>query len=363
MKSEIIEDQILINNSIKKYKKSYNICKSTIKIELKNGSKASGFFIKYKREKKPFYCIMTNHHVIPPELTDNGESILIKYDGEEKNLKLVLNQKERHIQCLRDLLGIDITIIEIIEKDNIDDSFFSLPMEYDCEYQSFKGKNILVSQYPLGGEIHLSDGQIIEIKDFIFYHDADTLHGSSGGPIILQGDDKILGIHKGSKNNSINVGIFIKIILEIVMQLKRNGEGIEYYKNGKIKYIGNFVDDEYDGEGQFHYENGEIYIGGFKHGKRNGSGCVFKDEDLIQEGEFINDEYIEPKEIEEKGKILKKIGLNIGKLIIFPYVGYYYAWSGLLGFKCTKCWHSKKDHVKIGEKKNKCYLCKKICES
>ena len=185
MKSEIIEDQILINNSIKKYKKSYNICKSTIKIELKNGSKASGFFIKYKREKKPFYCIMTNHHVIPPELTDNGERILIKYDGEEKNLKLVLNQKERHIQCLRDLLGIDITNIEIIEKDNIDDSFFSLPMEYDCEYQSFKGKNILVSQYPLGGEIHLSDGQIIEIKDFIFYHDADTLHGSSGGPIIL----------------------------------------------------------------------------------------------------------------------------------------------------------------------------------
>ena len=40
--------------------------------------------------------------------------------------------------------------------------------------------------------------------------------------------------------------------------------------------------------------------------KRNGSGCVFKDEDLIQEGEFINDEYSEPKEIEEKGKILKK---------------------------------------------------------
>ena len=163
----------------------------------------------------------------------------------------------------------------------------------------------------------------------MFYHDADTLHGSSGGPIILQGEDKILGIHKGSINNSINVGIFIKIILEIVMQLKRNGEGIEYYKNGKIKYIGNFVDDEYDGEGQFHYQNGQIYIGGFKHGKRNGNGCIFKDEDLIQEGEFINDEYIEPKEIEEKGKILKKIALNVGKMIIIPYVGYYYAWSGL----------------------------------
>ena len=197
----------------------------------------------------------------------------------------------------------------------------------------------------------------------MFYHDADTLHGSSGGPIILQGEDKILGIHKGSINNSINVGIFIKIILEIVMQLKRNGEGIEYYKNGKIKYIGNFVDDEYDGEGQFHYQNGQIYIGGFKHGKRNGNGCIFKDEDLIQEGEFINDEYIEPKEIEEKGKILKKIALNVGKMIIIPYVGYYYAWSGLFWFKCTKCWHSKKDHVKIGEKKNKCNLCKKICES
>ena len=54
MKSEIIEDQILINNSIKKYKKSYNICKSTIKIELKNGSKASGFFLNIKEKKSHF---------------------------------------------------------------------------------------------------------------------------------------------------------------------------------------------------------------------------------------------------------------------------------------------------------------------
>ena len=55
---------------IKKNKKSINqnivqinnVCdqwKSVIKIELKNG-KGSGFFIKFKRNNKPFYCLMTN---------------------------------------------------------------------------------------------------------------------------------------------------------------------------------------------------------------------------------------------------------------------------------------------------------------
>ena len=52
----------------------------------------------------------------------------------------------------------------------------------------------------------------------------------------------------------------------------RNGNGIEYYKNGNIKYDGYFINDIYDGIGKYYYENGEYYDGEFKNDLRNGKG-------------------------------------------------------------------------------------------
>ena len=107
-----------------------NVCetwKSTIKIELKDGSKASGFFIKYSRNNKPFYCLMTNQHVIDDELTKKDEEILIKYENEKRQLKIELNKEERIIICFKKILNIDLTVVEIIPKDSIDESYFLLP--------------------------------------------------------------------------------------------------------------------------------------------------------------------------------------------------------------------------------------------
>ena len=53
---------------------------------------------------------------------------------------------------------------------------------------------------------------------------------------------------------------------------KRNGEWKHYYlTNGKLRFKGNFVDDEPDGEQRFYYQNGNIkqegkYAGGLKEG-------------------------------------------------------------------------------------------------
>ena len=41
----------------------------------------------------------------------------------------------------------------------------------------------------------------------------------------------------------------------------KNGRGKEYYKNGKIKYEGDFINDKYEGYGKYIWENGEYYIG------------------------------------------------------------------------------------------------------
>ncbi|MFM7856271.1 MAG: hypothetical protein ACKO96_31205 [Flammeovirgaceae bacterium] len=43
--------------------------------------------------------------------------------------------------------------------------------------------------------------------------------------------------------------------------MKKNGFGTEYYSNGKIRYQGQYKDDEYNGQGKKIYENGDYYIG------------------------------------------------------------------------------------------------------
>ena len=75
----------------------------------------------------------------------------------------------------------------------------------------------------------------------MFFHDSDTENGSSGGPIILQGDDKVLAIHKGyykgdKEQDKKNIGIFIGIIIDILRDYKRNGKYKDFYENGEVKY-------------------------------------------------------------------------------------------------------------------------------
>ena len=308
MKSEIV-NEALINNNMIPMDNVYDICKATIKIELKNFVKASGFFLKFERNNKDFYCIMTNQHVIKPDIIRNKEEILIIYENEKKNFTIKLDKKERIIECFddNDSLQIDATIIEIIEKDNIDDSYFLSPnLDYIEINKSLINKDIQILQYPRGKILSLAMGIITEISsenDYMFLHNADTLSGSSGSPIVLKGEKTVIAIHTGTmKDKKENVGFFIGIIIDIMRMYKKNGEGKENYKDGKIKFEGNFLDDKYDGERKFYDENGEIYIGQFKNGKKNGNFCIIKDNELIKEGEFENDEFIikEKSDVEDK---------------------------------------------------------------
>ena len=87
------------HNSIIPINNIYKICKAVIKIELMNGTEASGFFILLKR-KKPFYCLMINEHVISFNIIENKETIKIQYDNKEKNMQIKLDREERIIISL-----------------------------------------------------------------------------------------------------------------------------------------------------------------------------------------------------------------------------------------------------------------------
>ena len=299
-----MENEVYIqNNELIPMHKIYNMCKSTIQIknEKKSGTYfSSGFFIKFQKNNKPFYCIMTNDHCISQAIIDKKKEIIIFYENKSKELKIKLNPIERLMKSFKKDFSLDITIIQIIEKDQINDDYFLLPdLDYINNYDFLVGEEIEIPQFPQGGDLQMSKGEIkglnYEVNKYEFIHTASTLTGSSGSPIILKDKERVIGIHKaGNETKQENYGDFIGPITNTINELKRNGKGIEYYRSGEIKYEGNFVDDEYDGyDGCFHYESGDIYIGQFKKGKKNGSGCIYdKDNNLKVEGKFLDDELI-----------------------------------------------------------------------
>ena len=302
--------------------------KATVKIKVPKGT-GTGFFIKLERNKKPFYCLMANQHVIEYEMILNKEIIFL-YDNEERLIsEIKLNIKERIIICFMELLKLDVTLVEIIPKDNINyQTYFLLPYNFNNDFNphQFMIKDIEIMQYPQGGEQCFSYGKTCGLYPDnynIFIHNCNTNFGSSGGPIFLSGDQRVIAIHKGVYNVvKENAGIFIEPIIKYLQNYKRNGEGIEYYENGQTKFVGEFLNDEYNGEGTFYYPNGDYYIGQFKNGIKNGKGyeyysngevfsglfknglkngygCIMKNNIKIKEGLFMNDQFINNGEINQ----------------------------------------------------------------
>ena len=64
------------------------------------------------------------------------------------------------------------------------------------------------------------------------------------------------------------------IIREKKKNGKAHGNGILFYKNGKIKYEGNFINGKFDGKGKFYRENGDYYVGQEKNYKALGKGIL-----------------------------------------------------------------------------------------
>ena len=288
------------HNYIKPMNNIFKICKATVKILFSEGG-GSGFFFKFFRNKKPFYCLMTNNHVITPRLINKNKEIRLFYENETKQLDIILNKAERIIVCLSELYELDITIVEMIPKDKVDESYFLDKYNFqdgNINLENYIGREIQTFQYPLGQILSSSEGIILgnyTSNAYIFTHTAETKHGSSGSPIVLKGDDKVLAIHKGKLvETGDNVGILVEIIVDIMKDYKKNGHYVEYYENGALKYDGKFKDDIYhDDSGTYVDLNGEMYyLGPFRNGIREGEGKeYYNNGEKKYEGNFSNNEY------------------------------------------------------------------------
>ena len=191
------------------------ICKIIIEEKFIFGT---GFFMKISDSLK---YLITCHHIINQEMINKN---IILEIWNEKKMKLTLDG--RFIKYAQEPL--DITVIEINEKDNIYEDIIFL--DYDSNYnnvESFYKKEDIFSVFYCynNKKITASSGRIKSIiNEYEFYHDIHTEIGSSGSPIILLSNLKVIGVHKGYALKE-NIGIFIdKIIKEISISNKTSND-------------------------------------------------------------------------------------------------------------------------------------------
>ena len=184
------------------------ICK--IKIGIEQGT---GFFCKipFPNKENMLPVFITNNHIINKELFNEKIQIKIKEEKNKKYINLNKNRKKYTNEKY------DITIIEIIEEDNInnylelDDKILNdiVNNENENENEEYIDETIYIIQYP-EGELSVSFGilnGIAKDKCYTLLHKSYTNEGSSGSPI-LNLQNKIIGIHKeGDKKNLILVNM------------------------------------------------------------------------------------------------------------------------------------------------------------
>ena len=144
-KENKIVDSTLFRNDISLLQATSSLCK------IQNNDKiSSGFLIKLFKDKKDFFCLMTNEHVINKDMVKNQESFMLYFDNKKKTKKIKLDKNERYIRDFRDM-NIDAIVIEILPEDDISSDFFLLPnVDYLDNKKKLINREIAVLQYSSG---------------------------------------------------------------------------------------------------------------------------------------------------------------------------------------------------------------------
>ena len=193
------------------------IYNSIVRIEIQN-KWGTGFFLKKQIQNEFKYFLITCEHVIT-KYDVNSKIPIQLYYGKKSNEKkkiIVLDNTKRFIACFGGKEK-DVTVIEILKSDDIpEDKYLMADLNYKYGYNIYKNCKLFLAGYPddpmYQNERHISSGEIKSIKGFEFEHSIDTRPGSSGAPICLIENLRLIGIHKqGDKIKAINRGTFIGV--------------------------------------------------------------------------------------------------------------------------------------------------------
>ena len=139
--------------------KYLNIGKSICKIICPK-SNGIGFFLKLSKGNSLTNFLFTNASLIKNEIIESKEKITIFYGS--KNISIKLDNNERFIQNY-EYLNIDITVIEILNQDNIKEKYFTNVFSINDDFNFIESENKeIIIYYYLDNELKYANG--INIK-------------------------------------------------------------------------------------------------------------------------------------------------------------------------------------------------------
>lgn len=187
-----------------------NIAKSTCIIEYINNNKrikGTGFLVELPipNSNNPMKGLMTNNHILDHKILLKKE-ISLSFDLENKSFNLYPND---HLIFSDPFL--DVTFIKLKDEELEE-------LGLDC-LEIHEEKSIttgaFIVQYPNGKNLSIAQGKIKSRWGYNIFHTVSTDHGSSGGPLVLINNNKIIGIHKsGMKELNCNAATNIQTIVE-----------------------------------------------------------------------------------------------------------------------------------------------------
>ena len=239
-RKEVFIDEALSSVSIEQNEIILDQMKNSVcKIHLgtKNGT---GFFIQVTYNNQIFRLLITNNHVLNDKDIEIGNILSISLNN-RKIIKEIKFDSNRNIYTNEEK---DITIIEIKDKDNINNNFLLLDdalinndlNNYNTLYQN---ESVYILNYQKNNDYILTSyGKLKNVEEDKIIHKCNTDYGSSGAPILLLKNNKVIGYHYGGidKKNCNFGGLLKETLLECInKENKTNKEN--QIKKENINYI------------------------------------------------------------------------------------------------------------------------------
>ena len=180
----------------------YAICN----ISKGNGKYGTGFFCQICPNTNNYKTfLVTSNYVINENSISNNKKIQLTLKDRQTNIELNIDESRKTYFSKTS----GITIIEIKNTDNIK-CFLEIDTNiFNSATKGFKSTSIYNISYQQNQKVSVSYGNLKGFQGITIFHNCCTDNVSPGSPLLNLHNNKVIGMHLGTNQNNINVGILI----------------------------------------------------------------------------------------------------------------------------------------------------------
>ena len=172
----------------------------------------------------PMKGLITNHHILNYTILKQTK-ISLNFFLEKKTLVLNLKNLKKERFIFSDPF-IDISFINFENQELEQLGINCLEIEEEEFLISNGLTDSFIVQNPKG-ILSIAQGKILKRWGFNLYHSINTCNGSSGSPLVLTKNNKVIGVHKsGMKQSHYNIATNIQVIIKAIRNIYNNREKI-----------------------------------------------------------------------------------------------------------------------------------------